>query len=394
MLWSRIAGKVNISLVSADVEATLGKINSAGIEMNKIRQIDQLTVQAVISHQDLAILQKIVRQTSAKISVLDRSGLIYTAAKLIRRPVLFFGILTMLILTAYIPSRIFFVTVQGNSKIPSKLILSAAEECGIRFGASRKEVRSEKIKNSLLATVPDLSWAGINTSGCVATIQVKERSADETQDSNTGISSIIAIRDGIIRSCNIRNGSRLCRVGQAVKAGQVLVSGYVDCGIHIKGTRADAEIFGQTEHELTVTTPTDHAIRGQTKEVTTRYSLRLGKKLIKLYKDSGISHVSCVKMITEEPLSLPGGYQLPISLVCETLTEYSSDVSVQTGIDSYSWINEFTEQYLTDQMVAGSILSRDGNITVSDGICIYTGRFSCLEMIGKVRYEEILDNYE
>lgn len=394
MLWSKIAGRVRISLVSADIAETLRKINSSGIEIQQIRQIDQLTVQAVIGRHDLPHIQSLAQRMSVKVSVLDRSGLIYTGANLVRRPVLLMGILAMLLLTVYIPSRIFFVTVQGNTKIPTKLILSAAEQCGIRFGASRKEVRSEKMKNGLLVAVDDLQWAGINTAGCVATISVKERSIEETPTTQTGISSIVAARDGIIRSCNIRKGSRLCKIGQAVKAGQVLVSGYVDCGIHIKGTRADAEIFGQTEREITVLSPTDHTARGPIEQIKTRYSLRIGKNLIKLYKDSGISHVTCVKMKKEEVLSLPGGFQLPIALVRETLTDFSPAPSIQTGVDSYSWINDYSEDYLTGQMVAGCIISCDSDISVSDSICVYNGRFSCLEMIGKVHYEEILDNYE
>lgn len=113
-----------------------------------------------------------------------------------------------------------------------------------------------------------------------------------------------------------------------------------------------------------------------------------------MYKDSGISHVTCVKMYTEEVLSLPGGLALPVALVCETLTDYSPDPSVQAGIDSYSWIGDYSEDYLTGQMVAGSIISRDNDILVSDGVCVYNGKFSCYEMIGKVHYEEILDKYE
>ena len=89
------------------------------------------------------------------------------------RPVLLAGLGILFLLAMYLPSRVLFIRVEGNMQIPDRQILAAAEECGIRFGASRREVRSEKVKNALLSSVPQLQWAGVNTAGCVATISVR-----------------------------------------------------------------------------------------------------------------------------------------------------------------------------------------------------------------------------
>ena len=393
MLWKKITGQVKLSLVCANIPALLLDIANSGIEINNVVQRDELTVKITVAGSNLQRVKTIVSKHAAKLSVIQKAGLAYDAASLLTRPVLIAGILLIFFLSIYIPSRIFFVHVNGNVNLPTAVILSAAENCGIRFGASRKDVRSEKMKNNLLSEIPDLQWAGINTAGCVATISVRERSVQETPGASSGVSSIVAARDGIIRSCDVKKGSKLCKVGQAVKAGQTLVSGYTDCGIYIQGTHADAEIFAQTNRKIVAKTPIDLVTRGEITHSKTRFAVKIGKKLIKLYKDSGISDATCVKMYFEDVLSLPGGFLLPVALVRETHTSYAPGSCVPSDANAYSWMNGYSQDYLTQQMVAGKIISNKSDIFVKNGTCTLSGNYFCLEMIGKVHNEEILGKY-
>ena len=163
----------------------------------------------------------------------------------------------------FLPTRIFFVRVEGNVTTPTRLILDAAGESGIRFGASRRAVRSEKMKTALLSALPHLHGAGGNTSGCVATGSVRQRTEPEVTGQDRAVSSIVASRDGFIVSATVTRGNSLCRVGQSVKAGQVLISGYTDCGICIQATRAEGETCAQTSREFAAVTPAQWTARGE-----------------------------------------------------------------------------------------------------------------------------------
>ena len=150
-----------------------------------------------------------------------------------------------------VPGRVFFIEIEGNQQIPDRLILEVVQENGIQFGAVRRDIRSEKIKNILLEKIPQLQWVGVNTNGCVAVISVRERQFEnDSQEYSFG--SIVASRDAIIQQITVLRGTQLCKVGQAVKAGEILVSAYKDYGISVKMTGAKAEIYGQTEHNLDV----------------------------------------------------------------------------------------------------------------------------------------------
>ena len=386
-----IAGIILLELASADIAGALSALNKMDVTVFSVEQVDDFTVHLKIYRHDYNSVLKMASSRGDNVKLLKKEGLYWAIQSYLRRPALFAGVLLFLIAAFYLPGRIFFVRIEGNTSIPSRLILERAEECGIRFGAFRSEVRSEKMKNALLAQIPELQWAGVNTAGCVATISVREKSiADESSDPDACVSSIIASRDGIILQCTVLQGTALCRVGQAVKEGQILVSGYTDCGLMIKAVRADAEIIAQTLHEFSVLTPISATKRGEEISAETKYSLLIGKKLIKFYKDSGISDSSCVKMYEEDYLTLPGGFQLPIALVRETTIYHSMQHVVTADADTFSWMETAAENYLQTQMVAGQILSQDSALALQDDYCLFTGKYACLEMIGKVRNEEII----
>lgn len=390
-LFHSFAGLLYVRLTSADVSVLLSQISAKNVPLYRVEWIDDLTVKGMIHRKDYRFLRELIEHRGDRLEIVKRRGLYWGGKNLLQRPVLLSGTVFFLLLALYLPSRILFVKVEGNRAVSAKLILEAAEDCGISFGASRREVRSEKVKNALLEQIPELQWVGVNTSGCVATISVTEKSvAQQSQEQPSGVSSIVAARDGVIWECTVTRGNALCQVGQAVKAGQTLVSGYTDCGITIKATRAEAEIYAQTLRDLEVVTPTNVTTRGDKLRCETKYSLMIGKKTINLFKDSGISDATCVKMYEEYFLTLPGGFQLPIGIVRETWSYYDCRETEITQEASLAWLQTAAEDYLHSQMIAGRILSEDTEVLTENGICCLSGRFACLEMIGLVKDEEIL----
>jgi len=381
-------------LTSSDTTALLTELNRQGIPLSCVNPVDILTVQIQLSAKDFKKAERIVLKKGGTIRVLERKGLSQRLSVLYRRPILVFGLLVFLFLSFYVPSRVFFITIEGNRTVPTNLILEQAEQCGIHFGVSRREIRSEKVKNALLGQIPQLQWVGVNTSGCVATISVQERTDPPKDTSVKSPGNIIATRDGVIRSCTVVNGTQICKIGQAVKAGDVLVSGYTDCGIALKYVRAEAEVYAETQRSVEALTLCQAVGRGEIQQKTQRYSLLIGKKRINFYKDSGISDTSCVKMYAKTYLMLPGNFCLPVALVTETCLYYDTDTWIATETEDYSWLSHYSQDYLRHQMIAGSILQSGEALNFEEDICTFAGQYSCLEIIGQVKNEEIVQKYE
>ena len=321
-IWKSLDGMVEAELTSAEPGAALEAANARGIPLYDVIQVGDLTARFRVRRRDYRTLEALSEKRGETLRLRRRMGAYWTLKRLLARPMLLAGLAVFLAAAIFLPTRIFFVRVEGNVNTPTRLILDAAGESGIRFGASRRAVRSEKMKNALLSALPQLQWAGVNTSGCVATVSVRERTDPEVTEQDSAVSSIVASRDGFIVSATVTRGNFLCRVGQSVKAGQVLISGYTDCGICIQATRAEGEICAQTSRDFAAVTPAQWTVRGEQTAVRRKYSLIIGKKRINLWKDSGILQGSCDRMDRRYELTLPGGFRLPVTLCVEEYTFY------------------------------------------------------------------------
>ena len=387
-LFHSLTGNVTVEVVSADIPGVLTTLGKSDIPIYDISQRDGLTVRLIIGREHYKKAASILNNRGDSHRLIQRNGLFWTAKQLLRRPVLVAGLCILLLLTVFLPTKVLFVKVEGNSSVPSRLILERAEECGISFGTSRAAVRSERIKNSLLEAIPELQWVGVNTYGCVAVICVRERSQTQQPKEDNRVCSIVAARDGVIQSVNVNRGTVLCAKGQAVTKGQILISGYTDCGFLIKAEHAEGEILAQTNRELTVLAPEKSLSRAVQTVSERKFSLILGKFRINFYKDSGILDTTCVKMYSESYLTLPGGFQLPVAIGVEQCTLYRCEEADNTEAENA--LVSFAQLYLPTQMVAGQILHRQEAVSG----CRLEGKYACLEMIGQVRYEESITENE
>lgn len=379
-----------VEITCADMTRMFKSLSDKGIVVYDIINTGILTVEIEVGWKSLKEIIKIVEKFGGHIKVKRVWGIRPYVGWFIKRRIIAIAILVLGLFLSVLPSRVFFVCVEGNTMVPTKRILEAADKCGLSFGSLRRAIRSEKIKNSLLEELPQLQWAGINTSGCVATISVKERGVGESEQEFPGIGNIIAARDGIIQNYAVENGTAICRIGEAVTAGQVLVSGYIDCGGVIKCVCAQAEVNACTVRDIDAVTPATALKRQLVVDEKTTYSILLGKKLINLYKDSGILDTSCVKMYSERYLTLPGGFQLPIALVTHRLVSYSTAICDVSS--SCEWLPKYCETYLREHMVAGQILSKSSWTETDNGTTNFHGEYICLEMIGQFVGEENLSD--
>ena len=384
--------KLFVRLCSADIGRALSKLGLSGIQLQDLRRLDDYSVTFVIEKRQYATLCAVAKYYAEDVCILRRIGIGWHLKAMRYRPVLLFGILSLLVFSIWLQGKILFVQVDGNRAVQTAQILEAATKCGIGFGSSAKAVRSEKMKNALLQEIPQLQWAGVNTYGCVAVISVLERSETERTEDPVGISSVIAARDGLIRSITVLRGNAICTVGQAVKAGQVLISGYTDCGIYLQATRAEGEIFAETRRNLTVATLLEYEQPGKKMVVTKNYSLLIGKKRIFFHNSSGILDGTCARIYSEHYMTLPGGFVLPVAIACETLTYYET-ATAKLDLPQEK-LAAAAETYLRNQMVSGYILASQIQMADAEDTFVLQGVYSCYEMIGQLRPEENAIDYE
>lgn len=384
--------RYRISVTCADPVLLVGQMTNQGFRMNEIQKIDEIHIAFFCDIKQYALVCCFLDTHKYSYTVTQMGGIRRFTCFIKQRAILLLSIILLLTATVFLPSRILFIKISGNESIPTSYILDMANSCGIRFFASRKELRSEKVKNALLQAIPQLQWAGINTSGCVATIQVREKQYREQQSTQSN-GNIIALRDGIIYSCTVESGTQLCKVGQAVQKDQLLVSEYLDVGLHVKQIPVKAEIMGLTNRNISIVTPNCFRNQAVSTKESVQFSLRIGKNIIKFYKGSGISSATCDKIYMEKSVTLPGGFTLPVSFICVRVVEYQTRLQTEEKLHNYQWMADYGQHYLTQQMLAGKILYQDESFQMTGDTCQYFAHCVCLEMIGKYKFEEKVKQY-
>lgn len=387
-LWQSLEGQVELELLTADPAQALDAFSF--IPMMNITTDGGLLLCFQVRRRDYGKAAALARKRGERLRLLRRKGLFWQFVKLKAHPVLVLGMAFLIGLMLWLPTRVFFFRVEGNSTVPAAQILAAAEESGLYFGVRRRGIRSENIKNDLLSLLPELKWAGVNTKGCVAVIRVAEKQAQTIQEPEAaGVSSIVAVRDGVLHSLTVTRGTALCVPGQSITKGQILISGYTDCGLCVLSQAAEGEAVAFTKRSLQALIPGNRLQKGDTAKIIRRWYLIFGKKRIKLWFGSGILDSECGRMYQEYPLTLPGGFVLPVGLTAEDITQVYLTPEALPQEEATGELKDFAEHYLPTAMVAGTVRTAAETVFLSEDTYTLQGLYSCLESIGRSRQEQI-----
>ena len=382
-------GTLKIEVMTADQSRLLSLIAENGVILSDIQNKDDFTLQFSIDNSDYVYLKQLLDRRGVEYRLINKNAIVSMTERVKSRLVLFAGILLVLALTVILPTRIYFVVVEGNASVPESVILDICEKNGLHFGAERSKLRNVSVKNSILQQIPGINWVGITTDGCVATVKVVESLHLQEEFPDDSVSSIVAITDGVVDEITVLQGMALCRPGQAVQKGQVLISAYEDLGLLLKATQAKGEIYGQTVRPFRLITPSQCHVKTKKEAVRVSYALQIGKNIINLSKCSGISPTGCDKLYDVKSWVLPGGFVMPVRLIRETTCNYSCD-KVSVDEDSLAWLYDYADSYILEQMIAGSILDQSTELFKLDAAYILTCRYTCREQLGVQKTEETI----
>lgn len=385
--------RCKVRLTSADLPGSLNQIAKMHIEVSDIIFDNSLECCFYVNYRDYLKLKDCLIKRGDMVK-LQNYGIFRTFwKKVFKHPVFLFLFSVFIVLGNVLPGYILFIEINGNQKITAAQIEAAAAQCGLSVGSARSSIRSEKIKNELIARMPELKWIGINTRGCRAMITVAEKISD-SETSNGYPGNVVAGISGQVASCTVSSGSLLCVPGDYVTAGQRLISGNTDVGRTVLSGKAEGEIFAYTQRPLSAAVPA--AVRWITSErsVHRRYSLIIPNCKIKLYFSSGILGADCGRMYKQYYICLPGGFTLPYGIESETVTVYCPEPGELTPDEAADAMLGVSRLAVNRDMLAGKILSEKTIVSSTKDRYDLEGSFSCYEMIGRLQVQEIEDSYE
>lgn len=375
-------GRLNIELTCADPAKALQTYVDNGFEIGEPLLSGPLVLQFTI----LRTQEKEIRQFAEKrgeiCKVVGETGGVFFLRYLKKRVVFLAFFLSVLLFALLASNRVWFVGVEGNDRLEIREVLAAGEKCGLRFWVRLDSLNRQQFKNRLMQELPDLQWAGINYTGGIVTISIREKPLTEDHVDPGFIGDVVASRDGVILSVDALQGQSLCQVGQAVKEGEILITGCIEHPYQVLYTSANGEIYALTQREIRAVLPNCFSQKVYHPDEKLFLYLILGRNEIKILGNSRIYGMTCDKMRTVKDMLLPGGYRLPVSLAIERLRPY--DLVERAGdAQQESMIAEYLDSYVQEDMIAGEIIDRKIQFTEGEEATEVYAIYTCREMIAR-----------
>ena len=213
-----------------------------------------------VSINNLEKAREILSISNIEILKIDTRGAIERIKKYKYRPGVLLGIIVLLF--SLFASRMFIwnITVTGNDNVSTEKTMALLEDHGIYIGAFKPSIDLHKIYNEILIENEDYCWISVNIRGTVANVEVREseKPLKLSPDKNK-YANLISEYEGEIAYIESYSGIDCVKVGDAVKAGELLVSGiYEDKLGKTQLTYAQGKVYAKIWRTFIIEVPLEY----------------------------------------------------------------------------------------------------------------------------------------
>lgn len=287
-LFLLFVGHLSICFQGARVERFLNLCLEAGIPVWGVYTTRQGMVVGKTSIAGFKKMRPLARKSGVRVRILKKRGLPFIVNRLWQRTAFACGAM-LFILTLYIMgSIVWFVEIEGNKNVPTATVLEAAAELGLKAGAYRSRLTANQLARSLAIKIPELSWVGVELKGSCAIIQVVEKEIVIPDEKTFG--HVVAAKSGVMTKIVATKGKAMCKAGDTVTQGQILISGAfsVEEGAELRYVQAAGITEASIWYDGVATSAMERNVNVRTGRTTAHDILLLGNKEIALAGPSGV----------------------------------------------------------------------------------------------------------
>lgn len=284
-----IRGYVRILVCGFGSERLINLCAGRGIGLWDIERLAE-GISLCLSLKDFFSIRPLVRKTRTRVTVIERCGLPFFLRSVEKRKAFVLGLLLSVLFWMFSNAFIWDIQLGGNYSVSDDMFRSFLQEEGVTVGMRRKDLDIELLEKQIRRSFPQVTWASARLDGIRLTIEIKENEVlmePESLDEATG-ADLVSPVDGKILSMIVREGIPICKIGDTVRKGDVLVSGKVPVKNDDGTIRYEMLVNGsatiELEHmifyeERLPYTYTKKQYTGRTKQVP---YLRVGEKIYSL----------------------------------------------------------------------------------------------------------------
>ena len=282
----------------------------------------------------------------------DLKGLVGSLYAFVRKPSLVIGCILALALYLLLTSLVWEVRVVASGQVDEDDVLSYLEEAGLYEGAWRKRLDADAIAASYLLLDQSSAFVSIHLDGLIAYVELIPKDVAEPPDIAKQPAHIVASRDAIIEDVQVFEGVATVRVGEVVKAGQLLVSGAITTKGGTRLVAADAEVWGQVEDSVTITIPFEREVLVASKQSRIGFSLTIFGRTFTWGTEAG-------DYIARERMYLFGFLRMPVVFSSVYRVEQEARQTHMAPEDAASLALVYMRRAVLDQVGDGTLLKKE-----------------------------------
>ena len=340
----------------------------------------------------ISVLKRVCNAQGVSIRLLERVGLPSFARRYRRRVGFVLGGILAAVLIVCSQKFVWDVRVYGNETMQEEEVIEELRACGFGVGSYIPDLVTPRLENRVLLASERIAWISIRMDGTVAVVQIIEEQDPPVGEDRDSPANLIASCDGQIEYLQLYRGNPMVVVGQAVRKGDLLVSGIYDSNRYgYRYTRAAGQVMARTEHEIVLEIPLMYEEKCYQEPVEGEKILHFFNFSLKFFKNSRNEGASCDIIKEKKRLELFGLLRLPLYLEIETCLPYEFRQNTRTHEQALALAYEELDARMTELSDAVQILQKTITTELRDASLVLVCRLSCVEDIAVQREFEITD---
>lgn len=299
-----------------------------------------------------------------------------------RRAGILLGSLAALFLLILSQLFIWDVRIVGNTEMTEQEIREELKACGFGIGTYIPDVRAAELENRVLIASDRISWISVYLNGTVATVQVIEHSAPPDTESARNPANLIAASDGQIEVVELYRGNVTVKIGQAVKKGDLLVSGvYGDEQEGIRYTRAAGKVLARTEKQFFIEIPFQYEEKIYSEPKCGEIILNFFDFSMKIFKNTGNFIQSYDIIEADHAWGVPLRHPLPMGITVMQMHPYTVQMRTLTQEEASVLAYAALERQLSSFSNETQLLQKRIRVTMTDTAFCLECTVECIEDI-------------
>ena len=329
------------------------------------------------------IITRLCRKNGIELTKTYSRGIPPALYRYRKRAGLFVGALIAAALLFIYDDYVWDITVSGNETVTYSEVVEALENHGLSVGSVISELNVDRIKTAVMVDDDRIAWMAINVEGTVAHVQIRENEK-ANGDTPKKPANVVAALDGQIEKVEVFRGSAAVISGQAVRKGDILISGIKDLktgGFSV--TRANGRVYAITERTFRVEIPYEYEQKNYEKAEIKEISVIFFGKIIKVLKINGNNGEFCDTIDRVDMIDLPGGNYLPFGIKRVESIPYSVTDGRYTADEAMELAYYRLEQDISASVPDAQILSKKIESEIGEDSYVLICTVRCIEDIAE-----------